>query len=451
MAPHSIDNLLHRASGAFAPPIEFGPELREQLDEKRVLVVGAGGLGCEILKDLALSGFKNIEVIDLDTIELSNLNRQFLFRKKDIGRPKSVVAAEFVMRRVKGVTIKAHHARIQAFPPKFYSSFDVVIAGLDNVAARRWLNSTLCDLAEFDEDGNVLPHSLIPLIDGGTEGFKGQARLILPFLTACFECGVRLLSPTRAFAQCTIASVPRQPEHCIAYAKQILWPRLTRLNPEDCDDYELAAEGEAANAPELDSDDVNHMTWLYKRAASRAAEFGIDGVTFSLTQQVVKNIIPAIASTNALVSAACASEALKFCTWCAFSVDNYFMFMGHAGTATQTFSMQPEPDCLVCSRKPFSVSCDLSLTTLHELRQHLCQQKDTSLKNPSVAKDTKMLYMSKLSSNPKVQERLQQSLASLELTNGTRITVTDPVLGKRPLTVVLHDETGVRIGQPTEN
>jgi len=126
---------------------------------------GAGGLGCEILKNLALSGFRDIEVIDMDSIDVSNLNRQFLFRAADVGASKAAVAARRVMARVPGVKITPHDGRIQDKDEAYYRRFQLVVCGLDSIEARRWINATLVDL--FDPDDQ---ESLKPLIDGGTEG-----------------------------------------------------------------------------------------------------------------------------------------------------------------------------------------------------------------------------------------------------------------------------------------
>ncbi|OAD80298.1 hypothetical protein PHYBLDRAFT_184236 [Phycomyces blakesleeanus NRRL 1555(-)] len=379
-------------------------ELVLALEEARILVIGAGGLGCEILKNLALTGFKNLDVIDMDTIDVSNLNRQFLFRRKDIGKPKAIVAAEFVMQRVPGVQVTPYFGKIQDKDDDYYRQFQTVICGLDSIEARRWINAKLVDMVD-DED----PTSLKPLIDGGTEGFKGQARVILPTINSCYECSLDMFNKPTTFPICTIANTPRLPEHCIEWASVLEWPRVW------------------GKEVKYDTDNPEHITWLYQQAQTRAEKFNITGVTYSLTQGVVKNIIPAIASTNAVIAAACCNEVFKIATSTAPYLNNYMMYTGNDGIYTYTFEHQKKPECPVCGNLTSSVTLDPNMR-LDEMIDWLKDKPDAQMKKPSLRIEGLSLYMQappalEIATRPNLSKTLSELLEE-----GDIITVTDASL-----------------------
>lgn len=117
--------------------------------------------------------------------------------------------------------------------------------------------------------------------------------MILPGISACIECTIDLYPPPVSYPLCTIANTPRLPEHCVEYVKVVVW---TKDNP--------------FGVP-LDGDDPQHVTWIYEKSVERAHQFNISGVTYRLVQGVIKNIIPAVASTNAVIAAVCATEVIR--------------------------------------------------------------------------------------------------------------------------------------------
>ncbi|WFD41849.1 E1 ubiquitin-activating enzyme [Malassezia psittaci] len=373
-------------------------------DDCRVLVIGAGGLGCEILANLAIIGFRNIDIIDMDTIDLSNLNRQFLFRESDVGQSKATTAAKFVEKRVAGVKITPYHGKIQDRDTDYYMQFNLVICGLDSVEARRWINAKLVEMVD-----EQVPESLKPLIDGGTEGLRGQARVILPTITSCYECSLDMLPKRTTYPICTIANTPRLPEHCIEWASVLEWPRT---------------HGEK----KIDTDDPNDVQWVLDTALKRARSFNIEGITWSLTQGVIKNIIPAIASTNAVIAAACTQEAFKIATSSAPYLNNYMMYSGNDGAYTYTFEYEKRPNCPVCGGESRTIefNSDEPLSRLIELLEEL---PDVQCKAPSIASESGPLYFrSPTALEEATRGNLDRKLSDLGIKEGDVLSVTDPRL-----------------------
>lgn len=149
---------------------------QERLKNAMIMVVGAGAIGNELIKNLTLLGIGRILIFDMDSIESTNLTRSVLFRAKDVGRYKAEVAAERAKDINPDVRTKAFVSNIiDDVGLGVFRRVNVVLGGLDNREARLAINQSCY-------------HVNRPWIDGAIEALNGFARVFVPGQGACYEC-----------------------------------------------------------------------------------------------------------------------------------------------------------------------------------------------------------------------------------------------------------------------
>ncbi|KAJ5918518.1 ubiquitin-like activating enzyme [Penicillium verhagenii] len=509
----------------------LGVSLTRTIQESRVLLVGAGGIGCELLKNLVLTGFGEIHIIDLDTIDLSNLNRQFLFRHEHIKKPKALVAKEVAHKFQPKAKLEAYHANVmdKRFNVEWFQSFNIVFNALDNLAARRHVNH-MCLAAS------------VPLIESGTTGFNGQVQVIEKVgrndrETIWFKERI-MADSSRERLSATIAIRKRPPKRILSVqseapppnqstafelfgesedtetldnsttadnadeiaklkqqARQLqeirdsmgseefphkVFDKVFRLDIEELgamegmwkerkapealvwDDLqeqsksveptiaeidqrewtlpeaffvfkdslvrlskrlkELQKTSSPESPPpvlEFDKDDTDTLDFVTATAILRAAIFGIESRSKFDTKQMAGNIIPAIATTNAMTAGLCVLQAFKVLQNDLANSKMVFLERSGARAINSDSLNPPRPDCGVCSAVHGHVIIDPEQATLNDVVEGVLQSELGYSEEFSILKESGVIY------DPDLEDNLPKKLSELGITNGTWITVMD--------------------------
>lgn len=219
------DNIAEQPESEFAPTgtrydgqiAVFGRKFQEQIANAREFLVGSGAIGCEMLKNWSMMGLGSgpeghIYVTDMDTIERSNLNRQFLFRTQDVGSFKSDTAARVVADMnpdLKG-KISSFQNRVgpeteDIYGDEFFSRLTGVTNALDNVSARQYVDRRCVYYRR-------------PLLESGTLGTKANTQVVVPDLTESYSSSQD--PPEKTIPVCTLKNFPNQIEHTIQWARE---------------------------------------------------------------------------------------------------------------------------------------------------------------------------------------------------------------------------------------
>lgn len=207
----------------------LGKDFQNRIGSQKVFLVGCGALGCEYMKALALMGAGTghggkVTVVDMDTIEVSNLSRQFLFREEDVKNFKSTTAARVVKSWVPSMNVEALQARVglgseDFFNDDFWEDIDVCWNALDNVQGRKYTANRCLMYGK-------------PLLESGTLGTKCNSEVAVPFVTQSYADGRESDAQENAIAMCTLRSFPYLPLHCIEMAKQQYFSELFQFGPQ---------------------------------------------------------------------------------------------------------------------------------------------------------------------------------------------------------------------------
>lgn len=308
------------------------------IDESKILIAGVGGTGSEVVKNLALLGIGHLILVDLDTIEFSNLNRQVLFREEDVGKKKAFIAKKRIKEHYNpDITIESFTDPLQNIPMRTFEQVDIIAGCVDNFLARQFLNSQAVELN-------------IPLIDSAADGYFGQVQYIRPNLTACLACDNPLPpDETRIFtAPCTLVGIPRTKEQC---AWKALYEFTNTQNREPKD---------SSNKDILD---------LLELANKYAEEYNFGHFDKKEIKQIILFHIPSLITVNAVISGIQSQEIVKalflekknrmrkneqksfksLMKQQRFRIPSLSIYSALTGTIN-TFELTKDPNCLVCKQ-----------------------------------------------------------------------------------------------------
>jgi len=249
----------------------FGRELQNKLFNSNIFMIGAGALGCEFIKEFALMGISTGKdavtvVTDNDNIEISNLNRQFLFRREDVSQPKSKAACRVVKRMNPDFKCQDSQALVcpdneHVFNDQFWERQTIIINAVDNVKARKYIDTKAVWYGK-------------PLIDSGTLGTKAHVQLVVPHVTSCYNDTQDPVEEN--IPMCLLHNFPSMIEHCIQWARDNFNGYFTDVVT-DCEKFlkdktkfynDLKKEGNVT----VQLDKLNQVKRLIDIAASKSFE-----------------------------------------------------------------------------------------------------------------------------------------------------------------------------------